>query len=341
MNIESEHISHDLLMAFLSGEADENQIKEVGRWLDKSPENKAYLDQLEKVWIETGKIKPAPVVVDVDAAWKKVSEKMMVDLSEKTFNINSGRQRTKTFYYISIAAVIALLVGAYFILQVYSEANEVEYYSHEKIIEKELPDGTNISLNANSSIKYAENKNENTRDCFLKGEAFFDVKRNVEKPFVIHADVTKIEVVGTSFNVSAGDDSDIISVFVKTGKVLFYKVNEESNDTMSVILQKGERGEYNKDTGKLDKMTSGSENDLFWLEKTLFFEETRLSKVIEILKAAYQVDILAGNENISDCRYSGSFSNESIDMILEVISESFNLTVRKENNTYILDGEGC
>ena len=98
---------------------------------------------------------------------------------------------------------------------------------------------------------------------------------------------------------------------------------------------------YNKKKKTIKRVVETFTNDLFWNDKTLIFEETELSKVIEILIIDYNVEIILSNEKIKHCLLSAKFKNDSIETILNVIAESFKLNITKEENIYIINGDGC
>ena len=100
-----------------------------------------------------------------------------------------------------------------------STVGEIISTPNQVINEYTLPDGSVVALNSNSKLVFPKQFNGDTREVTIEGEAFFDVKPNPEKPFIINAGKAQIKVVGTSFNVSAYPETETLEVVVKTGKV--------------------------------------------------------------------------------------------------------------------------
>ena len=111
--------------------------------------------------------------------------------------------------------------------------------SNESVISDTLSDGSVVALNKNSTLSYPKSFDTKLRQVTLKGEAFFEVKRNFEQAFIISAGESFVKVLGTSFNVKAYADSANVEVTVVSGLVQLYTLNDNS-DTISVLLTKDE-----------------------------------------------------------------------------------------------------
>ncbi len=339
MDINNTHIDHGILMSYLLGEASKEQVKQVEEWLLESGDNQVYMDKLEELWIETGKLTPAPVNVDVNFAWDKVSNRIENDENKvQIIEISKTRKITRILY--RIAAIFIIGIGIYTVKTFTDKDIENVILASNTIINDTLSDGSLITLNKSSKLTYPEEFKEDKREVVLEGEAFFDVERNEEKPFVIHAGIGNIKVLGTSFNVKAYPNDDI-EVSVETGLVQLYHIDDITGDTSSVFLEAGSKGILNNKTLKLEKNEKINKNKFFWRNKTLIFEEAKLSKVIFLLEENYDITIELSNEEINDCLLTATFKNDKIEDILNIIAESFSLELTKEEKTYLLEGNGC
>ncbi len=343
MNANNNHIEDSLLMLFITGEADDIQKEEVETWLELSDDNQAYLDQVQEVWLKTAELNPIPVVVNIDAAWNKVSgiiDNLEDEKNLVTPKIESAKPKTinKFKSFMRIAAVLLLAAGAYLIYNISQTktAEQMLMASTDFIISDTLSDGSVIALNKNSTLAYPETFNENTREVELKGEAFFDIEPDPEKPFIIQAGESYIQVLGTSFNVEAYADSSTIEVSVVTGVVKLYNVNLENTDTNFVILTADEIGIYNKDNNTIEKLSGYDKNSLYWQSKTLIFEKTKLSEVFNLLELTYDIKIDVSNDTINDFLLSARFKNNIIEDILTIITASFDLNFTKKNDVYLI-----
>ena len=150
MKNKDKHISHDLLMSYLLGEANSKQLGIVEEWLQLSEDNRESLDKLDKLWIETAKISPPPVAVNVDTAWVKMDRKIGKRDEEKTRLTKFPERKLnalKTVY--RIAAVFILAIGVYTILRIIvKEPKQIILASTSETVRDTLPDGSQIALNS-------------------------------------------------------------------------------------------------------------------------------------------------------------------------------------------------
>ena len=265
---------------------------------------------------------------DTDKAWDKLFGKITesndtnYQLEEKHFKLN------KIF---SIAASIIVLIGiaGFFMFKAhYSQTVSVNNTLAAKLVT--LPDGSEVYLNANSEIRYPKNFKKNRRNVILTGEAFFNVTKNKNRPFVVQADKTFIRVLGTSFNVNAKKRD--IEVIVKTGKVEVYNKQNSNNH---VVLLPGDRAVLLPDN-KIQKQANNNNNYLSWLSKKLVFKELPLSIVINDLINTYHCNIELADSATANLKITSTFDNDSINDILESISLAFNLHIEKTGKKYIL-----
>lgn len=341
MNLDNQNIDHDLLMAYLLGEATDDQREKVDIWLSESEDNQIYLDELEQIWIDTGKLDPVPILVDIDSAWSKVTELLNFEENNKVVELKPKIEKDNSNKLFRIAAIFLLIAASMFIITHFIVSpTEQTLTSELEIVEDTLPDGSLIALNINSKIIFPEEFNDDTREVSLEGEAFFNVSHDKGKPFIIHSEDANIKVLGTSFNVKAYQDMLEVEVVVESGTIMLFGVLE-NGDTSSVILNQGEKGIFDKKEKKARKISESVDDEIFWNKRKLIFEETELLKVFEILEKSYNVKILVNNPSIMNCIYTATFIDNNIDDILQVIKESYKLSIIKENNTYIIDGEGC
>ncbi|MBU0765459.1 MAG: FecR domain-containing protein, partial [Bacteroidetes bacterium] len=246
------------------------------------------------------------------------------------------------YYFVRIAAVIIIVTGIVSVIMLFNQEHpETIVQSQAEKIEHRLPDGSTITLNNNSEIHYKEDYNSTSRTVEISGEAYFEVKPDATRPFIVQAGEASVRALGTSFNVRAMENADEISVNVSTGKVQFYHVEEKTGDTASVTLNPGEKGIFNRMTGMIWKVAVAAPADLFWKTKELIFRRTALSTVLEILDSTYHVTIVLKNEKMKDCPYTSSFKDNKIEEIIETIAETYRLNVIREDKRYVLEGGEC
>jgi len=341
MNQNEDHIEEYLLLQYLLGNLDEAERRRIEAWVEESKENRKVLDRFETLWLETGKLSPPPVAVDSLAAWEKISER--IDRTEKEQQeIASGRiVSLPLLRWISgVAAIIVLSLGTWWLFKYLSRPEMIDLITQNIIVRDTLDDGSIIALNANTTLRYPERFEDRIREVHLSGEAFFEVAPDKEHPFIIDAGFTKVQVVGTAFNVKAFPGTPVI-VTVSKGVVLLFRVDKSSGDTISQLIGAGQCGIMESGNQKPYLETNEDPTRLFWLNRSMVFHDTPLSRVFEEISKRYAVTITTSTPAILDCRLTTTFLDAPIELIMKIISESFNLQVRQDNQIYLFIGNGC
>jgi len=198
----------------------------------------------------------------------------------------------------------------------------------------QLPDGTTVKLNANTSLRFPEKFSGETRDVFLSGEAFFDVVKDASNPFIVRTNEDVIvHVLGTSFNIRTTESST--SIVVATGKV------SVSKDSQHKILLPREKATYLATTDELITETANLEYELAWKDNTLVFDDTPLEEAARMLENWYGVTISFKDTGLKNCLITGKFVNEPIRKILEAIRFSTGIEIKETGKEIELSGTGC
>lgn len=333
MNNLPKNITEEKLISFILGELNSSEFVEIQAWIDASNEHKIYVEELRKVWNELGNIKPEPIFVDTDKAWQKLSQR----IEKQEINESKTKKIKFTTTLLRVAAVIIpLMIISYLYFTPKQELKTIAFLSKDKIENYNLPDGSKIELNKNSQIAYLQDFNQAKREIKFQGEAFFKIQPNKKKQFVIKTADVNIKVVGTSFNVNSTENQVI--VIVKTGKVLFFRIDSITNDTNLIALEAGTKGIYDKQSKKLEKIEVANENEIFWTSKKLTFDKTSLPEVLKTLETCYKAKIELKNQKLENLHLSASFNNQNIDSVLSIIKTSLNLKISKQKDTYLIDG---
>lgn len=240
----------------------------------------------------------------------------------------------------AVAASLAVLIsGGYFIISdMIGNRVEKQLATYEHIVaapgqirEITLPDGTEVTLNVASSLKYNARYGKESREIWLDGEAFFDVESNEECPFSIHSGMLDVNVTGTSFNVCAYNDNPMTTVTVKSGKVgVVY-----GDDDIRMNLRADEEIVINTDDSSVSRNTVNAMDALKWMRGSLIFRQNTLPEVIRILRRHYSCDIEL-RDSTSSVRISGTHDNKSIESVLESICFSAGLHYRVKDGGYVI-----
>lgn len=199
-----------------------------------------------------------------------------------------------------------------------------------------LPDGSKVWLNAKSELKYPKNLGDkNIREIMLNGEGYFEVERNVQKPFVISTEDVRTTVLGTTFNVNAYQTNASFSVTVVSGKVA---VQEEG---VEIVLERNEQAVFDKASKKLSKNdTIDATQNILWKEGKLVFKSVMLEEVVADIQRRYNTKIEIG-ENIKNCKISADFTGLPIEKIVKILGEIVNGSSSYKDNEFYLKGKGC
>lgn len=200
-----------------------------------------------------------------------------------------------------------------------------------------LPDGTEITLNAGSVLKYSGDFGVSKRIVTLDGEGFFRVAKDTARPFLVHNNNVQVEVVGTTFNICGYNDDDYTRVSLLEGCV-----DMRSDNGEEIRMYPNEQVLYDKCTGRMLKTKSDASNAGGWIGGGLTFEDSPFADIAHRLERKFQVKINIGSERLKQEHYSGSFDNDqSLNEILTEINVEKQYTWKTNGNTiFITDKEG-
>jgi transmembrane sensor len=225
LEADRKHMDHnELLVKYLAGEAGADERASAETWIGASDANKKYFEHFKLIWEESQKLAGSSTI-DEDKAWNRFRERIQKEYIAVSKPKNN-------FQWLKVAAIILLVSGTALLGPYFFKRNDGRFTSAtvnnppvknlrsvtaNNIRVDTLPDGSVITLNKYSSIKYPADFKGHNRNVELTGEAFFNVKHDQNKPFVIKANDILITVLGTSFNVKSRGDTT--TVIVETGIV--------------------------------------------------------------------------------------------------------------------------
>lgn len=324
----------DLIGKVLAGEATGGERARLESWCNEHEDNRKYFEQSREIF-ERAAAFNVQIDFDTDRAWQKVKSQLRGSRDEFRAEVRV----TSLWPVLRMAAGLALIVVAgYGAYQWLKPATNIAIVKTDSTTAQDtLPDGTTAFLNKQSSITYAFDKETQTRKVELKGEGFFEVRHEEEKPFVIEAEETIVRDLGTAFNVKAYPGDDTVEVVVQEGMVQFYSL-----DNPGIDLHAGETGIYSKRTKSFTRLARADTNVFAYKTGVFAFHSTDLRSVVERINEVYDSHISLGNEKIGDCRLTASFNNEQLETIVDVIAETLALEVEKKSQKEIvLKGTGC
>ncbi|PST83699.1 hypothetical protein C7T94_14330 [Pedobacter yulinensis] len=270
---------------------------------------------------------------------------MLADLKRRMPAAGPAVKPLGSKWYIQVAATLFVGVALAALIFRYGQTGRPDSVSlhtpqtvqarHNRFVQ--LPDGTRVILKEGSRLQYAASFNEKVRQVTLVGEAYFDVKHDASKPFIIHTGSVRTQVLGTAFNIKAYPEQKDIVVTVTRGKV---KVSEKSR--VLAVLTPNKRVVFNKDRATALHQDIEADTVVSWVRKNLAFDNESFGNVARQLADRFQVSIKIENERLSPCPTTVAFSgSENVDEALKILCLIRGASFKKVNGVYVIDGEGC
>lgn len=282
----------------------------------------------------------------MDNVWEEMEEDEVSSLQHQQYReearlllsrIRKPEKRFSFIPYLRYVAIVAVILsigwGGFRLIRsnqekvlTYTEVH-VKNGEHKRII---LPDGTSVTLNAGSYLRYPREFITDVRRIEMNGEAFFEVTRDEEKPFLIHTKDADVKVLGTSFNVKAFDMDEQLTVSVQTGKV-----QVDLPEAMMRLLP-DEQFVMDKTKGEFQKRNEDARLSTVWIKGGLYFNRTPIRTVVNELVRMYNRAIeFAPGAEYDDYIY-GEHDNKSLEAVLKSIQYSTDIKYRIENDKIVL-----
>jgi ferric-dicitrate binding protein FerR (iron transport regulator) len=192
-----------------------------------------------------------------------------------------------------------------------------------------LPDSTLVTLNANSSLSYISEWNEEEKDraVWMEGEGFFEVSHHEGQKFIVHTSQAAVEVLGTKFNVS--ERSGSTKVILSSGKVALHLQEKE------VLMEPGEQVSYDQNSKQIEKKIVNTELLTSWRNNELNFEATPLSEIAELLEDNYGYKVIFEDNALKELLFSGTIRADRINILLEALSETHQIQITHQDDILI------
>ena len=209
-----------------------------------------------------------------------------------------------------------------------------------------LNDGSKVTLEQGSKLRYPDSFDADKREVTLEGEAFFDITKNPLKPFLVHARGVMTKVLGTSFRIRAFDKN--VKVMVKTGKVAVFTQNEgkekeSESEKQAIVLTPNQQVTYEQASNRFNK--SVQEIPVLLIKdikiKDLYFDDAPVATVLNALKDAYGIDIIFDEDILQNCYITTSLTDEPLFEKLTIICKTIGATYKELDAKIIVAGRGC
>jgi len=321
---ESDNIKK-LAILYFEGKATDEQQEAIFKHITASEQNIKDFRVWEKEWADNHIPDPA-----TELAWERLMNEMEEDRPD--YDRRQFFSSAMIWKIVAAAAMVALIIV---IGYKHMSVDNVQYIvcstPNGNRTQIDLPDGTEIWLNAGSKIKYPDNFGRTSRTVELVGEAHFNVAKHDGKPFTVHTQQYDITVKGTKFDVSAYAEDETVSTTLFEGKV---EISMNGNVTE---MKPGEKAVYDKSTGILNKTELGQDTKS-WTDGDIVYRSIRLKQFARILSRLYNVNIRICSPETGDATISAVLQNdETIDDVVSALEHATNRKITRKGKDIVIE----
>lgn len=312
------------LLRYVDGESDDAESARVEEWLAAAAEHRALLRKIQYLALAAD-IEANPAGKQVERALRRVHGQMRRRQWGRLWRV---AQR--------VAAVLFLpVLGA--ALWCYAElAGKTDRMWEARTMPGMnatvvLPDSSVVVLNSSSSLRYPERFSGSAREVILSGEAYFDVRKDSRRGFIVHTPHGgQVEVHGTEFDVDAYPDERFVRATLVTGRVDFSHIGSQGRERRA--LQPGERLVYDVERGEVVVSEVNVEVETAWKDGKLIFRKTPFEEILWMLSKRYNVCFILKNEALKQHTFTGEFAGQHLPRVLEQFSLSSDIHFRWVEN---------
>lgn len=324
-------------------------------WLNAHPEKKEEVTKARQIIKKLHQIHTpsATQKLPIDI-WKNIESKTTKKSSLKIVNRRIG-------WYSWAAAAVALLIIGVMIFEAErnisvesdivssSPAKWLDYINTSKAVKQiNLADGSTVTLEPGSTLKYPTAFEGKTRKVTIEGEGFFNIARDTLKPFYVYANATVIRVLGTSFFVKAKNIDKEIEVIVKTGKVAVYKRKElnelqriKTKKIQPLLVTPNQKVVFNKAQQKMTKRLTSTPTLVKPLSKLAKqkFQEATANEIFQAIAEAYGVEIIYSANAVVSCPLTTTLTEQTLYEKLKIICDPLGLSYHENNARIVISGQ--
>lgn len=286
------------------------------QWLKDNPDKKKEVDEA----IEIIKL------VELDSDF--VLNKHFIDSWQEIHPMTVGRQEPQFNYRKAAVWLGFLFVSAASVFWLLGLDQKQHFSTENKLDSFQLPDGSAVTLNSNSTLAYQVNK-DGVREVWLEGEAFFNVRKwkpeGKEQPgkFVVHTQKASVEVLGTSFNLESR--SQKTQLVLHSGEVRLLTPNQGTVD-----VQPGEFVEINDLQEEVVKKMVNPRLYSSWIENKVIFDHLPLIEIAEWIEDKYEMEVVLPGSQLDSVTFTATFPNVELEVLLEALAVAYELEITTE-----------
>ncbi|GEO03860.1 iron dicitrate transporter FecR [Adhaeribacter aerolatus] len=342
-----------LLEKYFRGECSPEEVKKVLAWFKGTELGVHQEQELYRLWQETEageahkefSANATDILARINANIDKQADENLAEDSACQTTKNLRLPQSNWKWWLKAAAAIFLPVcflwffSNYFTGENTSAIRLVTIQSGPGIRKNiSLEDGSVITLNANSQVTYPQHFTSHKREITLTGEAFFEVAKDAQRPFIVKTGGLFTQALGTSFNINYRPGKQNVAIALATGSVKIEK-SQPGNKNQLAILQPGQQLQYSQIDLTYKVSGFDAQAILSWREGILYFKQANLEEVIQKLESWYGIHIQVSGKipgKKQEWHYTGSYQNESLDDVLTGIAFVKNFTYEKKEDKVMI-----
>lgn len=320
-----------LLIRLFSGDANREEKKIVSDWLGQSAENKKLYSDLREIWLSAG-VQSNADDYDVEKAISNFRHKIQDAQTKATSLINwRGLAKYAAIILLALSLPVSYYLGKHNSPSVGTLTTVTCAYGDKSNVE--LPDGSHVWLNSGSKLSFNSDFGKG-RDVELEGEAFFDVAKDKHHPFYVKTTDITIEVLGTKFNLKAYPEEKAVSATLVEGSVKIASRYQQQ------IMKPDQKLTFSKDSREMTiQKVADTSVETDWKDGRFVFRNESLAELKPRLERWFDVDIVFGDEQVKNRRFTGVLGRESILEAVSYFDRSNYVSCKIEGNKIIIRSE--
>lgn len=348
------------LVSYLSGEITPGESEVLHRWLKKDKSHALVFDQMSDIWTAS-LLRTGPGHSDSGKAWEELEKALHL---KKRNMLGSG---WKDILRIAAVFVFALFLGGFgyylFTSKTANTSKDQPYTEYMAPLGSrsfvQLSDGSRIWLNSGSTLKYDQFYGHKNRVLLLAGEAFFEVEKNEDLPFVVKTGEIDVIALGTKFNIKAYPEEKTIETMLIEGSVKLESQTVKLSD--NIVLKPNEKAIFTRKNLSVERITpDGNIQDretpdkprleiirsvepepvVSWKDKRWVIKNEKLGDLAVKLERRYNVNFIFDNDLLKEYAFGGTLEDETLDQVMEAIRFSSPIRYMIDNQTVYVMSDG-
>ena len=317
-------LNEDIIIRYLENRCSEEDFVLINEWMKESDENAGELFRMEEIY-QLGKF-PFEEENLVVRAERRLGRRLEQENQKKQ---EVFKLRSVLRYAAAIVGVMVLAAGLAYWFRNKAEELVVASAAHGQVREMLLPDGTKVWLNQSSVLKYPRAFEGKERHVYLDGEAYFEVNKTGH-PFIVSTQGMQIEVLGTTFNISAYPGEEYQATLVSGS------VKVDTGEGQSLVLKPSQQASLIPGSGNIQVRTVDTAFYTSWVKGKINFKDQRLEDIMRTLSRWYNIEVDYSDEALKNLRF-GCYVNryEEIAPFLELLEATENIHVKINGKTII------